>query len=112
MKAREDATRIETGPRDGKIHIIVPVFNRKSLTERFLHGLRNQTFQHFETVVVDDGSTDGTAAMISERFGEVHLLRGDVNLWWQGRINLGIRYSMTRASEADSILVLINVLQL
>ncbi len=102
MKAREDATHIETGPRYGKIHIIVPVFNR----------IRNQTFRHFETVVVDDGSTDGTAATISERFGEVHLLRGDGNLWWTGGINLGIRYAMTRASETDAILVINDDLQL
>jgi N-acetylglucosaminyl-diphospho-decaprenol L-rhamnosyltransferase len=90
----------------GKIYIVVPVFNRKSFTQRFLYCMRKQTFRNFEIIVVDDGSTDGTAELIAEQFREVQLLRGDGNLWWTGAINLGIRHAMVRASEADAILVI------
>lgn len=90
------------------IYIVVPVFNRKSYTERLLGCLRKQTFQHFKTIIVDDGSTDGTAELIAERFEEVQLLRGDGNLWWTGAINLGIQHAMVSAaaSENDAILVI------
>src|SRR6266566_1076605 len=90
---------LETGEAiPGRIYVVVPVFNRKSLTERFLCCMRSQSFRNFETIVVDDGSTDSTAELVSERFPEVHLLRGDGSLWWTGAINLGIRYAMARAA--------------
>jgi N-acetylglucosaminyl-diphospho-decaprenol L-rhamnosyltransferase len=89
-----------------KIYIVVPVFNRKFYTERFLQCIRRQTFRNFEIIVVDDGSTDGTAELISEAFKEVKLLRGDGNLWWTGAINVGIRYAMLRASATDAILII------
>lgn len=89
-----------------KIYVIVPVFNRKSLTERFLYCMREQRFRNFETIVVDDGSSDGTAELIAERFKEVQLLRGSGDLWWTGAINLGIQHVLASASENDAILVI------
>jgi N-acetylglucosaminyl-diphospho-decaprenol L-rhamnosyltransferase len=97
---------ISSKPTNGKIHIVVPVHNRKSLTERFLYCMSTQTFRNFEVIIVDDGSTDGTAELISERFKEVQLIRGDGNLWWTGATNVGIRDAMTRASRDDAILVI------
>lgn len=89
-----------------KIYVVVPVFNRKSFTERFLYCMRDQRFRNFETIVVDDGSTDGTAELIAEEFKEVQLLRGNGDLWWTGAINLGIQHAMTAASNDDAILVI------
>src|SRR5258706_4282659 len=90
----------------GTIYVVVPVFNRKSLTDRFLCCMREQTFRRFEIIVVDDGSTDGTSALIADKFPEVQLLRGDGTLWWTGAINVGIRHAMAQAAEADAILVI------
>lgn len=89
-----------------KIYIIVPVFNRRPLTERFLHCIREQSFRDFEIIVVDDGSSDGTAELIAGQFKEVQLLRGDGNLWWTGAINLGIQHAMVSASQDDAVLVI------
>ena len=89
-----------------KIFIIVPVFNRKLWTKRFLYCLRRQTFRNFEIIVVDDGFTDGTTQLVRNEFTEAKLLRGDGNLWWTGAINLGIRYVMSQALATDSVLVI------
>jgi N-acetylglucosaminyl-diphospho-decaprenol L-rhamnosyltransferase len=93
------------------IYVVLPVFNRKSLTERFLRCMREQSFRQFQTVVVDDGSTDGTAELVAEQFPEVQLLRGDGNLWWTGAINVGIRHALARATSGDAILVINNDLE-
>lgn len=90
----------------GTIYIIVPVFNRKALTATFLRCLRRQTFRTFQTIIVDDGSTDGTGDLIAQQFPEVNLLRGDGSLWWTGATNVGIRYALQFASDQDAILVI------
>jgi N-acetylglucosaminyl-diphospho-decaprenol L-rhamnosyltransferase len=102
----EHPTRTGKQALRGKIYVVVPVFNRKNLTQRFLYCMSKQTFRNFEIIVVNDGSTDGTAEMVAEQFRQAQLLRGDGNLWWTGAINLGIRHAMAQASEDDAILVI------
>ncbi|MBI4493137.1 MAG: glycosyltransferase [Chloroflexi bacterium] len=44
------------------VSVVVPTFNRRASLRRLLEALAAQTYPaaHFEVVVVDDGSTDGT----------------------------------------------------
>ena len=46
--------------------VIIPTFNRLSLLKSTLESVWRQTFTDFEVIVVDDGSTDDTAAWLSE----------------------------------------------
>jgi len=78
-----------------RLVIVIPAYNRRHFTSCCLERLRRQTSREFQTVVVDDGSTDGTAQMIRERFPEVRLIEGYGNLWWSGAVNEGIRYALT-----------------
>jgi glycosyltransferase involved in cell wall biosynthesis len=65
------------------ISVIVPVYNRAELLPRTLDSVRAQTYSHFECVIVDNASTDGSAAVAlsyvqkDERF---RLLRSDENI--------------------------------
>jgi GT2 family glycosyltransferase len=88
------------------IFVVVPVFNRKALLATFLGCMRAQRFRSFQVVVVDDGSTDGTAQLIETAFPEVRLVRGDGTLWWTGAINAGIRHAMSRGSPNDAVVVI------
>ena len=43
-----------------KISIVIPIYNRANLIRETLDSILAQTYQNWECVVVDDGSTDGT----------------------------------------------------
>ena len=46
--------------------VIIPTFNRASYLKLTLESVWRQTFTDYEIIVVDDGSTDDTAAWLSE----------------------------------------------
>jgi len=53
-------------PSDGapRISVVTATYNRRALLPRLYASLRAQTLQAFEWIVVDDGSTDGTEALV------------------------------------------------
>jgi GT2 family glycosyltransferase len=88
------------------IYVVIPVHNRKDLTQTCLASLQQQDTANFAVIVVDDGSTDGTSEMIREEFPDTILLHGDGTLWWVGAINKGIRYALSVCESDDCILSL------
>lgn len=88
------------------LYLVIPVFNRKEFTRACLESLRAQTNPAFRVVVVDDGSTDGTGAMLRTEFPEVLLEEGDGNLFWTAGVNRGIRRAL--AEGATRVLTLNN----
>lgn len=76
------------------LYVVIPVFNRKHFTKACLLSLREQTASSFKVIVVDDGSTDGTADMLREEFSEVIAIDGGGDLWWTAATNLGIRHAL------------------
>jgi glycosyltransferase involved in cell wall biosynthesis len=51
--------------------VIIPTYNRAALLCTALDSVFAQTFTDYEVIVVDDGSTDGTAAMVASYGGRV-----------------------------------------
>ena len=90
-----------------KFHVVIPVFNRLSMTLGCLESLSVQTDKMMNVVLVDDGSTDDTSEVVLKRFPEVHILEGNGDLWWTGAINLGIRHVLSSAAPGDYV-VLVN----
>ena len=76
------------------LYIVIPVFNRQHYTRDCLVSLRQQTRTDFRVVVVDDGSTDGTARMLADDFPEVDVVTGTGNLFWTAGVNAGIRRAL------------------
>ncbi len=82
------------------VYLVIPVHNRKKITLHCLETLGSQgVFQWASVIVVDDGSTDGTAATISRLFPQVEILHGDGSLWWTGAIALGMARAMQRGAD-------------
>lgn len=51
------------------LSVIIPIFNVENYLERCIQSILEQSFQNFELLLVDDGSTDGSAA-ICDRFAD------------------------------------------
>ncbi len=79
-----------------KVEIVSAVHNRREITLQCLRSIRrlNSESLNIHTVVVDDGSTDGTFEAITENFPEVQVVKGDGNLWYTEGINVGIRAAL------------------
>ncbi len=75
------------------------VFNRAELTLRCLEGLHAQHALDrvdLDVVMVDDGSTDGTAARVADAFPSVRILRGDGQRFWNGGMRMAWADALSR----------------
>lgn len=86
-----------------KIDVVIPSWNGKDLLADCLESLAAQTFREFDTRVVDDASTDGTAEMVRERFPWAEVLRREENGGFCIAVNDGIA-----AGAADYVFLLNN----
>ncbi len=86
-------------------YVVIPVRNRKPYTMACLESLARQTLRH-TVIVVDDGSTDGTADAVKRAFPDVKVMRGDGDLWWAEATNVGVAWVLARCSPADLVLTL------
>ena len=90
-----------------RVFCVVPVHNRLPCLRTCLADLERQDFRDLHVIVVDDGSTDGTAEWLATRGGmPVTVLKGDGNLWWGGAMRLGMEHVLTVAEPADYLLML------
>jgi glycosyltransferase involved in cell wall biosynthesis len=76
------------------ISVVIPVFNRPAAVRRAIESVLAQTCQDFEIIVVDDGSTDGTAAVVAA-FADhrIKLIRHGQKRGGSAARNTGIRAS-------------------
>jgi N-acetylglucosaminyl-diphospho-decaprenol L-rhamnosyltransferase len=81
--------------------VFIPNYNGAGRIARALDGLRAQSAAA-AVVVVDNGSTDGSAELLRERYPEVELLELGANLGFGPALNRGI----AAHGEADPVILL------
>lgn len=88
--------------------MIIPNYNGKDLLGTCLHALERQTLgrTRFEVIVVDDASTDGSVAMVRERFPEVRVVALAQNQGFVRACNAGVEAA--RAGRGDVVVLLNN----
>jgi len=73
-----------------KVSVIIPTYNRLPMVRDAVDSVLAQDFEDLELIVVDDGSTDGTAEEMKKYGGRVKLLRHAENKGVSAARNRGI----------------------
>jgi glycosyltransferase involved in cell wall biosynthesis len=75
------------------VSVFIPVYNAEPFVAQAIESVLAQTYQHYELIVVNDGSTDGTAEVIA-RYQDHHRVRihhNPTNLGMAPNWNVGLR---------------------
>ncbi len=75
--------------------VIIVNYNAGKMLARCLEALDRQTFRDFHTIVVDNGSSDGSAEGIESRHPRVTLVKAGANLGFAAGNNLGLQHAGT-----------------
>jgi len=90
------------------VYILLPVHNRREITRRFVKCLKAQTWQHYHLLLIDDGSTDGTAEMVRDEIADLTAITGHGKWWWAGALQQGYDWLRLRQFAADDLVLIIN----
>ena len=71
--------------------IIIINWNGKHLLTDCLKSVQNQSYEHTNIVLVDNGSTDGSVEYVSQEFRNVKVVRLEDNRGFTGANNIGIK---------------------
>jgi len=75
---------------DNLVSVIIPTYNRAHCVGEAVQSVLNQTYQFFELIVVDDGSTDNTLEVL-RAFGDRVRVVSQTNSGVSAARNLGMR---------------------
>lgn len=89
-------------------YVVLAAFrNRREKTLRFLETLLGQEAPagaRLHCILFDDGSTDGTADIIADRFPDVEVIRGDGSYYWNGAMTALMIRALARPG-VDGVLI-------
>ncbi len=91
-----------------KIHILLPVHNRRNITKRFVECLKAQTYKNYHLVLIDDGSTDGTEEMVRGYFDDFTAIKGRGDWWWAGSLQKGYEWLAANNIPSTDLVLIIN----
>ena len=75
------------------VSVIIPTFNRGHTIANAIQSVQEQSIKPLEIIVIDDGSTDNTGAIIKADFPEIKLYR---------QSNHGVSHARNRGIESAS----------
>jgi GT2 family glycosyltransferase len=85
------------------IYAIITSYNRKDSTLecfRRLESAAKTANVNLKAILVDDGSTDGTAEAVEASFAWIKVMRGDGNLFWNRGMHLGFAEALNQDVDA------------
>ena len=89
-----------------RVVVIILNWNGKEDTLECLSSVKQLDYPNYETVVVDNGSSDDSIIAIATQYPDITLLQTGENLGYAGGNNVGIRWALEHS--ADFVLILNN----
>ncbi len=77
------------------VSVVIPVYNMEKYVAEAIDSVLSQTFRDFEVIVVDDGSTDGSPAVLAAYGNRVRVIR-QTNRGGAAATNIGIHRARGR----------------
>ncbi len=90
------------------VFVLLPVHNRRDLTQKFLESLSSQTYPQIRLIIIDDGSTDATADMVLNMCPEAQIVKGDGSLWWGGCMQKAYQWLLQHDPAAEDMILFAN----
>lgn len=78
------------------VYILLLNWNGWKDTIECVESCQKLTYPNFRIIIIDNGSTDGSEAILRERFPDVELIQAGSNLGFAGGNNIGIRHALER----------------
>jgi glycosyltransferase involved in cell wall biosynthesis len=90
-----------------QVTVLMPVFNSGKFLDAAISSILSQTYPDFEFIIIDDGSTDNSAAIIkSFKDPRIRFFQNEINLGITRTLNKGIELASTEyiaRMDADDI---------
>jgi len=83
-----------------RLSVLIPIYNGIEKTQPSLAELSGAirdipaSVLDISVIIIDDGSTDGSAGWIRDHYPEFTVLKGCGDLWWSGAMCLGARHAL------------------
>ncbi len=80
------------------VSVIMPTYNRKKVIEKAINSILNQTYNDYEIIIIDDGSTDGTEDSIKQKYAN-YLKYGKIKYFYKknGGVSNARNYGLKKA---------------
>lgn len=79
--------------------LIILSWNSHQMTSECIRSVLAMSAGNFEIIVVDNGSSDGSAQMLPQEFPQITVLSQETNLGFAAGCNVGVRYALAKGAE-------------
>ena len=90
-------------PEDVFVSIVMPVYNGEQHLAEAIESVLNQTHRHFEFIIIDDGSKDGSARIIKD------YCQKDSRIVLHQQVNSGVSDSLNKGIELASADIIVRM---
>jgi GT2 family glycosyltransferase len=74
-----------------KVSVVILNYNTKSFLEQFLDSVLATDYDHFEVVLADNGSSDGSCEFVRQNYPQVRLIELNENFGFTGGYNRALK---------------------
>lgn len=86
------------------VSVVIPAYNHSRFISECIYSVRNQTYKNIQLVVIDDASTDSTAALIKE-LAEKYEFQFQINEKNQGHVKV-INHALRTLAKGKYVCIL------